>query len=139
MNGRLRQDVIDYQWGRLLPLLQKMGYTGKVKRTTHPKRSGIFSYEVFLGDELNVVGMAKATLWQDDAYPRTSKQEAVLHVWGQSGSDGPKLAKDVAMKLARLGIPARATTFQKYHVVAFDPGNWMETPWLDELPQEKVA
>ena len=125
----MRQDVIDYQWGRLYPLLQQIGYTGPLKKFTHRLRSGIFQYKLYWAwDEWNITRMACVHLYQDDAYPVTSKGEAILHVWGHAGGDNKNLAKEVAAKLTALGIPARATTYQKYHVVAFDAGDWMNTP-----------
>lgn len=128
----MRQSVLDFQWDRLLPHLKKLGYIGPVRRTRRKGDTTTFVIEAHEDPEVCVTQMGKAQLYANDAYPVTGKGEAVLHLWGWSGSDSKQLCSKVAAYLTRNGIAARPTSYKKYQVVAFDPGNWMNTPEIKE-------
>lgn len=130
----MRQNVVDYQWDRLKPLLQQIGFTGPQKRTYrkgHPELTWCYELD-WAWDEWNVTRMRNITLYANDSYPCTSKEEAILHVWNDFGSDSQKYCQEIADRLTQLGIRARATRYKKYHVIAFDPGDWLNTPELKD-------
>lgn len=130
----MRQDVIDFQWERLMPTLEALGFTGPAKRihkAGNPKLT-LVRERHWAWDQWNVTRMRKVTLYANDSYPVTSKSEGVLHVWNDFGSDSKVFCKQVADALTKAGIPSRATTYKKYNVVAFDAGDWMNTPELKE-------
>lgn len=115
--------LIDYHLSRILPTLVKLGFTETPAKKT---RGGCpFVVDIGFNIEQMPTGMQKATLYHNDCYPRTSKDEAVLHVWNGFGSDSRVLAKQIADALTRDGVHARATTYKKYNVVAFDAADWL--------------
>lgn len=124
----MAKEVMDYQWERILPALQAAGFTGAQKRLNRRTRNDVlvpFVTEILLNDRDNVTQMSKVTLYATDAYPVTSKQEAVLTAWDLTGRDNKALADRIVLQLGKLGIAARRTTYKKYNVVAFDPGDWI--------------
>lgn len=116
------REVIDYQWERIGPVLELLGYTGPIKKTA--KRGEPFAIDRQLDIRLAMTGLEQVTLYAKDAYGVTSKEEAVLHVWGSVGQDTKKGCELVAAALTKAGIAARATTYQKCYVVAFNAGEW---------------
>lgn len=121
-------EVMDYQWERILPALKAAGFTGKQTRFVRTTRNGIkvpFVMELKLNEHDNITDMSKITLYATDAYPVTGKEEAVLTAWDLTGRDNKGLADRVVQQLGKLGIAARRTTYKKYNVVAFDPGDWL--------------
>ena len=120
-------EVMDYQWQRILPALQAAGFTGAQKRLNRRTPNDVlvpFVTELALNDQNNITGLSKVTLYANDAYPVTSKDEAVLTAWDLTGRDNRALADLIVLELAKLGIQARRTTYKKYNVVAFDAGEW---------------
>lgn len=124
----MAKEVMDYQWERILPALQAAGFTGAQKRLVKTTRNGIkvpFVMELLLNDHDNITQKSMVTLYATDAYPVTGKQEAVLTAWDLTGRDNKALADRIVLQLGKLGIAARRTTYKKYNVVAFDPGDWI--------------
>ncbi|MCK9531417.1 MAG: hypothetical protein M0R77_12795 [Gammaproteobacteria bacterium] len=121
-------ELMDYQWERILPALKAAGFTGAEKRLNRRTRNDIlvpFVREIALNEHDNITTMSKVTLYATDAYPVTGKEEAVLTAWDLTGRDNKALADRIVQQLNKLGIAARRTTYKKYNVVAFDPGDWL--------------
>lgn len=121
-------EIRDYQLERLLPTLIKLGYNQPAKKTSMKTAVGT---TVPFYAEIEHEGKAEwkggsVKLYATDAYPVTGKGEAVLTVWTWAGSTAPNECKRIAEALTRAGIPARATTYNRATVVAFEPGDWME-------------
>lgn len=124
----MAKEVMDYQWERIVETLKLAGFTGKQTRSVRTTRNDIkvpFAMDLLLNEHDNITLQSKATLYAVDAYPVTGKGEAVLHLWSLTGSDNKSMCDRVAKMLTAAGVEARATKYKKYHVVAFDPGNWI--------------
>jgi hypothetical protein len=115
-------ELIDYHLERILPTLVKLGYSMPVRR--FKKNDLLLRAEIAHEKKADWMG-GSVELYGRDAYPVTSKEEAVLHVWTWAGSPSKFECRKIADALTRAGIPARHTTYQKNDVVAFDAGDWL--------------
>lgn len=115
-------EVHEYQMNRLLPTLRKLGYDGEPRYTTC--RGQPFAVRVHDTKADAMTHQPHVMLYAADAYPVTGRQEAVLNFWNWIGSSSKKECERIAAALTADGIPARATTYKKNDVVAFDQGEW---------------
>lgn len=119
--------VMTFQLSRLLPTLRSLGYDGEPVRTRLRGHTAPFQVSVgYNVHDKTFFRGAKAQLYARDSYPTTGKREAVLHLWNWCGVDSKAECRRVAEALTRAGVPARYTRYQKFNVVAFDPGEWLE-------------
>jgi hypothetical protein len=116
-------ELREFQLDRILPTLVTLGYDQPVRKT-RLKNGCPFDAKIDHKGKAEWQG-GYVTLYADDCYPVTSKDEAVLHVWSWAGSPSKWECKRIAEALTRAGIPARPTTYKKLDVVAFDAGDWM--------------
>lgn len=127
-------EVHEYQMTRLLPTLRKLGYDGPTRFTTF---KGLpFAVKVECTDpNLGMTHQPHVLLYARDAYPVTGKGEAVLHFWSWVGNSSMRECQRIAAALTKDGVPARATTYRKNAVVAFEPGDWLNADKMEFEPE----
>lgn len=98
-----------------------LGYPG-IKRENRKTKNGIvvpFCLQFQNEDpEKAMVHKPSCTAYAGDLYPN-DRGEAFFTVWNWIGFSSKGEAKRIADYLTRKGIPSRATTHQKNHVVRF--------------------